>query len=403
LPDADARRAAYARYEALPAPVPSGRKWKHDLRKADFSAFSLPLADTEIAAGDFALPAGVSAAAVALQIDGAVAIHGVSDALRARGVVVCDFATARREHAATFAAAFTSALLPSDKYGQLVRAFHTNGIFIHVPAGVTIDEPIAVALGSLLGDSMPYVVVSAGESAHLGIVEYGIARSADRYAIANIEIVAAAGSRVSYTALQENGPATQAIATRRARLGAGAHLAWQIAELGSALSTDTIVTKLDGEGASVDLAALFFATGDQHVDITTEVLHDVPHTKSETVVKSAARDHAQARFLGNIKIIKNAHGTEASLRDDTLLLSEGAHIDSIPALEIAANDVKAFHGATVGALDQEHIFYIMSRGIDRVAAEQLVALGFFEPAIARFPSEQLRDYVRTTLSAKVTA
>ena len=109
----------------------------------------------------------------------------------------------------------------------------------------------------------------------------------------------------------------------------------------------------------------------------------------------------RGRYFGNIRIAAQAHGSEASLRDDTLLIGKDAKIDAIPALEIAANDVKAFHGATVGAIDEEHIFYLMSRGIERDAAEKLIALGFFEPAVSRFPGEGLRAELRALLEEKL--
>ena len=118
-------------------------------------------------------------------------------------------------------------------------------------------------------------------------------------------------------------------------------------------------------------------------------------------MKSAAVDSGQARYLGNIRIAVGAQGSDASLRDDALLLSEKAHVDSVPALEIGANEVKAFHGATVGALDAEQIFYMLTRGIERSAAERMIALGFFEPAIARFPTEALRERIHGALAAKL--
>ena len=135
--------------------------------------------------------------------------------------------------------------------------------------------------------------------------------------------------------------------------------------------------------------------------MVSNIDHRVGDSTSNTLVKSAASGRGQGRFVGNIRIAANAQHSDAALRDDALLLSEGAHIDSVPALEIAANDVKAYHGATVGALDQESIFYMTSRGIDRAQAERMIALGFFEPAIDRFPTEALREELRTALEAKV--
>jgi Fe-S cluster assembly protein SufD len=158
---------------------------------------------------------------------------------------------------------------------------------------------------------------------------------------------------------------------------------------------------IEDSGVQADIAGLFFPRDDQHVDLITNVDHNAGHSFSETIVKSAATGRGQARYVGNIRIVPKAQGTDSSLRDDALLLSQKAHIDSVPALEIAANDVKAYHGATVGAIDEEQIFYMTSRGIDRESAEKMIALGFFEPAIARFPGEDLRERLRAALEEKV--
>ena len=107
------------------------------------------------------------------------------------------------------------------------------------------------------------------------------------------------------------------------------------------------------------------------------------------------------RYLGNIHIAEHANASDASLRDDALLLGRKAHIESIPALEIASNDVKAFHGATVGSIDDDEIFYAQSRGISRAEAERMIALGFFEPALASFPMDELRDHLRREIARKL--
>jgi Fe-S cluster assembly protein SufD len=147
---------------------------------------------------------------------------------------------------------------------------------------------------------------------------------------------------------------------------------------------------------------LFFPRASQHVDVVSTVEHRAGEATSETLIKSAATERGQARFLGNIRIAPHAQGSDARLRDDALLLSTTAHVDSVPALEIGANDVKAYHGATVGAIDQEQIFYMETRGIERSAAERMIALGFFEPAIERFPTANLRDAIRNALAAKLS-
>jgi Fe-S cluster assembly protein SufD len=211
----------------------------------------------------------------------------------------------------------------------------------------------------------------------------------------------AANADLTYTILQNAGPGVRLAAARSSQVGAGARIAWNVALLGGASATDEVISEHTGRGAASEIAALFFPVGRETVQLTTEVRHDVPATSSQTVVRSIAAGHGRGRYYGNIRIAPHAHGSEASLRDDTLLIGKHAKIDAIPALEIAANDVKAFHGATVGAIDEENIFYLMSRGIERDDAERLIALGFFEPAVARFPGEQLRAELRDLLAAKL--
>jgi Fe-S cluster assembly protein SufD len=184
---------------------------------------------------------------------------------------------------------------------------------------------------------------------------------------------------------------------------ANARVTWCLAELGGAESSDELTATLAAPGASGDIAALFFPVARESVRLRTDVVHPVAATTSTTVVRNVAAGRGRGRYEGNIRILPGAHGADASLRDDTLLIGSQARVDAIPALEIGANDVKAFHGATVGEIDEEHIFYVMSRGIDRISAERLIALGFFEPALARFPGEGLRAELRDLLEAKLAA
>lgn len=374
LTDADARRASFALFESFPVAQSPGKRWKHDLRKLDFSDL----------------------------LCSATPILALAEPLSAPGVVVCDFATARREHGAVFGPAYDRALANATKFGALTRAFAPDGIFIHVADDVRLAEPIRLGVVAIEGeDALPYVIVSAGARSHVDIIELGGGDTGGRLVCAATEIVAETDAYVSYSILQQFGPQTRTISTRRASVGHNAEVHIAFAAIGAQLCVEDIAEREVEAGASARVTGLFFATADQHVDIVSDLQHVVGSTFSDTVVKGVAGDHAQARFLGNIKIAAHAHGSEATLRDDSLLLSPTAHIDSVPALEIAANDVKAFHGATVGALDDENLFYIMSRGLDRATAERLVTLGFLEPAIARFPSDTVREHLRSALGAKL--
>jgi Fe-S cluster assembly protein SufD len=275
-----------------------------------------------------------------------------------------------------------------------------RGTHVDIPAGLNTDEPIVIAYDVADAALAAHTFVTAGEGSRATIVER-LTGNADREIAVSTTIDAAARADVTYTVLQNVGPGVRVDAKRTSHAGAEARIGWNVALLGGASSTDHVISEHRGEGANTEIAALFFPVAREVVQLTTEVQHNVPHTVSQTVVRSIAAGRGRGRYFGNIRIAPHAHGSEASLRDDTLLIGKDAKIDAIPALEIAANDVKAFHGATVGAIDEEHIFYLMSRGIERDASEKLIALGFFEPSVGRFPGEGLRAELRTLLEEKL--
>ncbi len=315
-------------------------------------------------------------------------------------VLACDFKTAASDHPALFARAFGATPAGETKFGALTSAFAQLGAFVYVPADVAADEPISITYHVAAGATIfPYTVVLAEHGSRATVIERF--SGGDAFVCGVDEVVAESGSDVTFVTCQRLSPESRFFQTRAARPQRDATVSWACAELGSALSVTDVSVAIGGPGVSARVTALFFPQGSQHVDVVTTIDHAVGESTSETLVKSAAVGRGQARFLGNIRIAPNAQGSDANLRDDALLLSERAHIDSVPALEIAANDVKAFHGATVGAIDAEQIFYMETRGMERLAAERMIALGFFEPAIARFPTSALRDEIRAALEAKL--
>ncbi len=272
---------------------------------------------------------------------------------------------------------------------------------IEIPDGVQLDDPIVVNIDLDDARTAAATRVVAGARSRVTIVERLHGGAAGQTVTVTGDVVVGSGADVTYTVVQTAATGATIEATRHSDVATDGTMKWNVALLGGATTVDAVVSRHDARGAATEIAALFFPVARENVQLTTEVRHDTPLTTSQTVVRSIAAGHGRGRYFGNIRIAAHAHGSEASLRDDTLLIGKHAKIDAIPALEIAANDVKAFHGATVGAIDDEHIFYLMSRGIEREAAEKLIALGFFEPAVARFPGEALREEIRTLLEAKL--
>ncbi len=416
---ADARRAAFARFEALPAPGDRpNRGWRHDYAKLKFDDLrwssdrmtiaTLPSRPRPVASNTDELDLSVDQPALATENAGGLfhlgstfLDHPKSGAVDAR-VTVMPLADALRAHPELVQSAAGSVAQRGDKFTALAGAFQNCGAFVHVPAGVQLDAPIQLVFAHDGDDAavFPHIVVVLGDGARATVIERHEGE-ADAFICGIVEVVTGANARLDYVAVQRAGEGARSMMTRGARSGRDAVVAFHIAELGGVLVRSVVDAELDAEGSRAETSALFFNTGFQHVDLVTETRHAVGNTTSDVVVRTAASDRGQGRFHGNIIIEPKAHGSDASLRDDALLLSKGSHIDSVPALEIAANDVKAFHGATVGSLDADALFYASSRGIPRGEAVRMIALAFFEPAISRFPGDALRDEVRTALDRKI--
>jgi Fe-S cluster assembly protein SufD len=389
------RHAALTRYAtlAMRGGKPS-RSWRHDYA-------ALRTEELRYTTDRLAIP----------ESSGAL-VHRGATALTAPGAVTSDPRVTVLPLADAARDPHLRALIPAlgeaasgDKFAGLATAFQNCGAFVHVPDGVVLDQPIQLVFAQAEPHAdavFPRIVVVLGEGARATVLERQIGEGAGFFCgVVTVQLGARAA--LDYAAIQQLGEEARVLMHRSAQAAPDATIRWHLAELGATLARTVLNASLDGGGAHTEVNALFFNTGFQHVDLTTSADHAVGNTTSSTIVRTAAADRGQGRFFGDITIRPHAHGSDASLRDDALLLSRRAHIDSIPALAIAANDVSAYHGATVGSLDQDALFYAASRGIARHDAVRMVALAFFEPAIARFPGETLREEIRTALDEKIDA
>jgi len=412
------RREALAAFLDLPAPgARPSRGWKHDYDKLSYDELrwttgriTMPVAPRRPAQRKPSSEADATADQPALATEnagglyhiGATFVDAPSGVDPRVTVLPLDLATARDFSASLDGVQGAIVDWRADKFAALATAFQNCGAYVHVPAGIVLDAPIQLVFATAPDAEavFPHIVVILEAGARATVIERHVG-DGDPFVCGIVEVQAGDGAELDYVTVQQAGESARTIFSRNARVLRDATVRWHLAELGATLARTVIGARLEAPGARAETAALFFNTGMQHVDLLTGADHQVGPTTSDTVVRSAATDRGQGRYVGNIVIRPKAHGSDASLRDDALLLSKHAHIDSIPALEIAANDVRAFHGATVGSLDEDALFYVGSRGIPRPEALRLIALGFFEPVIARFPSERLRDEIRTALDAKI--
>ena len=417
--DASKRRAAFARYRSLPiAGAPSLASWRHDYAKLDYdglrwSSGRLALPNfrvPRVAAGNGEpegdRPALATETSFGLVHAGSTYYYDPATQPPAdRGVIVVPLADARRERAGLVPplAAFDD--LADDPFAQLAIAFQNCGAFVYVPKGVVLAHPIQLIFMNAGVDPnadavFPHVVVVMGEGARATILERHLGEG-QPFLCGIVAAHVKDGATLDYTIVQNAGEEARLFVHRTATCDARATIRWSDAELGGTLSRTILHAGLAGRGATAQTSALFFNTGLQHADVTAATDHRGEESTSSTVVRTAAGDLGQGRLYGKIAIAPGAHGADAALRGDALLLSKRAQIESIPVLEIATNEVRASHGATVGSLDREALFYVQSRGIARPDAVRMIALAFFEPAIARFPGEVLRDETRTALDRKI--
>jgi Fe-S cluster assembly protein SufD len=291
----------------------------------------------------------------------------------------------------------------SDRFTALATAFQNCGAYVSVPDGVSVDLPLQLIWLARPGAPsavFPHTVIRLGAGAHATIVERHIG-STEAFIAGIVEIDLAPGARLDYVAIQQTDEGSRIFMRRRARCAAGAVIGWHIADLGGALVRSVCGAQLAGANASAETNAFFFARGFAHVDCIVDADHDVSRTESRATVRSAAGDRGRGHFSGALRFAPNATRCVAAMRNDGLILSRRAYLDAAPVLAVPAPNVSASHSTNIGSLDEEELFYVQSRGITRAIAERMMAMAFFEPAIARFPSDAVRDEVRTALDARL--
>jgi Fe-S cluster assembly protein SufD len=292
------------------------------------------------------------------------------------------------------------------KLAALNLAFHHDDLVVRIPAGASSLPVIRmVRIASLLPHQavFPMTIITAGAGSAVTIIdEYasvpGRPGEAGPHLVnGRIELILEPGASVRYIRLQRWDARAREFMLQRATLGRGASLTLANITLGAELSKTHVVTKLAGEQASTKLYGFVFGHGKQHVDQHTVQDHQAPHTSSDLQFRAALQDESRVIYTGLIKIAQQAQQTQAYQANHNLLLSQTARAETIPMLEILADDVQCKHGASVGPIDEEQLFYLRSRGIPREAAERLVAMGFIEPVLSQLPFEPLQERLRSEI------
>lgn len=324
-----------------------------------------------------------------------------------QGIVFTDFRTAQSQHADLLGNLMGQIVRPEEgKFAALATAFAEDGVLVYVPRGVRLKEPLHSVVWSpgirlarftrllvWLEEDAELTLVhevaspdqSEGQSFHAGIVEIHVGK----------------GSHLTFVEMQSWGNDVWNFTHERARVERDGTLDWIFGSVGSQLTKTFMEIDLVGEGSTGKMSGFYFTNGSQHLDHDTQQNHFAPYTTSDLLFKGALQDRSRSVWQGMIYVAPGAQKTDGYQANRNLTLSPQARADSIPGLEIMADDVRCTHGATVGKIDEEQLFYLLSRGIPRKEAIRLIVEGFFEPIMERVPYGGVRQRFRTAIKQKI--
>jgi Fe-S cluster assembly protein SufD len=408
----DARSKAWDAFMKFSMPVNTDEAWRRtDLRLLPAADFKVPkdgaFEDLPDVPADLLRPlVGETHGGQITLMPGGARVD-LDPALVSKGVIFTDIRTAERDHPELLKRLIGQIVKPEDgKFAALASALAGNGVFLYVPKNVEVDSPLHSVLwgpgvdlahfSHILvyvedGASVTYVHEAAspdeaGHAMHAGIVEIHVGQDA----------------KLRFVELQSWGRHVWNFSHERARVERGGNIDWIFGAVGSRLTKNFSDLDLAGEGAQGRMSGFYFTDGTQHLDHDTQQNHLAPHTTSDLLFKGALKGKSRSVWQGMIYVAPGAQKTDGYQANRNLILDEQARADSIPGLEILADDVRCTHGATVGKLEQEPVFYLKSRGIPQVEAERLVVEGFFDPIMQRIPFEGVRERFQQAIHAKLT-
>ena len=331
----------------------------------------------------------------------------LDEKLAQRGVIFTDLLTAERRYPELLARMIGKTVnVEEGKFSALAGAFTQNGVVLYVPKGVVVDEPLHSVLwgpgANLAHVSHILVLLDEGASAtyvHESASPDDMASNSMHAGIVEIQVMQNASLR--FVELQSWGRHVWNFSHERARVERNGNLDWIFGAIGSRLTKNFSELDLAGEGAQGRMSGFYFTDGNQHLDHDTQQNHLAPRTTSDLLFKGALKGKSRSVWQGMIYVAPGAQRTDGYQANRNLVLSEGARADSIPGLEILADDVRCTHGATVGKLEQEPLFYLKSRGIPQAEAEKIVVEGFFDPIFQRIPFEGVRERFQEYIANKM--
>ncbi|MES2691819.1 MAG: Fe-S cluster assembly protein SufD [Verrucomicrobiota bacterium] len=395
------KRAAFEKFSSLPLPKRTDESWRFsNILALSLEGYALlPGARTE-------LPPLPIPNAASLTFVNNTAIRGASSESKLpAGVIVTTLADALTNHADLLREHFMAQpqKLGSEKFAALHTAFVRDGAFVYVPRGVEVPFPILVQhLASGAGSAIfPHTLVIAADNSKVTVVDSFASDGASPHlSVGANDLYAGHGAQLNYVGTQNWSRDTLSFQSNSTVVRRDARVQSLNIHLGGRQSRHESLSQLQAPGAFSEMLALTVADTAQEFDQRTLQIHQAPNTKSDLLYKNALRGTAKTIFSGLIIVDPDAQKTDAYQSNRNLMLSEDAEANSLPGLEIQANDVRCTHGATSSRIDPEQEFYLQSRGIDKATADELLTFGFFEEVISRLANEELQTALRVLIQTQ---
>ena len=411
-----ARRAAWQIFQELRLPSRADEEWmRTDIRLLRLDRFTVPLPPSGGVLNE-SLPTALLAHDVQLggrtetfdSVPLAVGKAELNSKWAKRGVLLGSLDELVRQHGELVKRhLFRAVDYHADKFAALHAACWSGGTLLYVPKGVKIDEPLHT-LNALSAGGSDFshllVIVDEGADATLLSETAGGAMADDPASglhCGAIELIVGRGAKLRYVNLQNWGTGVWHFAHQKALVEAGGQLQWTIGALGSRLAKVNQHVGLTGEEANCQVNGVMFTEGKQHLSYHTLQHHEAPACKSDLLYKGALQDQSRLVWRGMIKVNPDAQKTDGYQRNDNLMLSDHARADSIPGLEIQADDVRCTHGATTGRVDDEMLFYAQCRGLTRKEATRMVVAGFFQQVFDRITIDSVREALGEAIGRRI--
>jgi Fe-S cluster assembly protein SufD len=409
----DQQRAAWKQFESLPTPTRKDQAWRFaNVNLLDLAPFKIgsPLSEDD-RKNILKYSSGLDqyAARMIFANDQLIERDVVSDDLKKRGVIFQPLERAIVEHADLFRKYFmsTEATLGSAKFAALHKALVSSGTFLFVPRGLEIDLPIEIFhwLRHDNTSAFPHLLLIADELAKVTVIEHfrSCNRTAPGFACGVNDLIAGPGAKVTYVCAQNWASNVIALQMNSTTVDHDASAMSLNLHLGGRYSRFESLSRLVGEGGRSDLLAVAVAKDQQEFDARTLQDHISPHTTSDLLYKNALDDRARTIFGGLIRVEPHAHFADAYQKVRNLLLSDDAEANSMPGLEILADNVRCTHGATSGQIEEDQMFYLRSRGIPTKVAQRLLVTGFLDEVMERLNHPPIGELLHGRIEDKFAA